>query len=68
MTGRWMRWAAVAAVVAAGGWALIHFGFGRPREWTTRSPAALAAFQAGLDAEMRLYNMEAVASFRFRVR
>ncbi len=32
--------------------------------WTTSSPAALAAFSAGLEARMRFYLLEAGASFR----
>ncbi|MBP7588597.1 MAG: tetratricopeptide repeat protein [Thermoanaerobaculia bacterium] len=36
----------------------------RATEWTTKSPAALAAFEAGLDARMRFYLLDAAADFR----
>lgn len=34
------------------------------RDWTTKSPEALQAFQAGLDARMRFYLADAATSFR----
>lgn len=34
------------------------------RAWTTSSPEALAAFEAGLDARMRFYLLEAATKFR----
>jgi tetratricopeptide (TPR) repeat protein len=34
------------------------------RDWTTKSPEALAAFRSGLDARMRFYLADAAASFR----
>ncbi len=36
----------------------------RAGEWTTKSPAALAAFEAGLEARMRFYLLDAAADFR----
>ena len=36
----------------------------RATEWTTKSPAALAAFEAGLDARMRFYLLDAALDFR----
>ena len=35
----------------------------RPPPWTTSSPAALAAFQKGLEAQRRLYHADAMAAF-----
>jgi tetratricopeptide (TPR) repeat protein len=50
---RWM-WAGLAAVVvAAAGVTLVAVPEGQ--EWTTDSPEALEAFQAGVDAGMKLY-------------
>jgi tetratricopeptide (TPR) repeat protein len=50
---RWMWGALVVAVVAAIGVTLVALPKGQ--EWTTDSPEALEAFQAGVDARMKLY-------------
>ncbi|MBP9146251.1 MAG: hypothetical protein KBI44_17370 [Thermoanaerobaculia bacterium] len=52
--------AAVAAAALSVPWLLEK----RSADWTTKSPAALAAFEAGLDARMRFYLLDAAASFR----
>lgn len=52
------------AVVAAAALAVPYLLKARAAEWTTKSPAALAAFEAGLDARMRFYLLEAAADFR----
>jgi tetratricopeptide (TPR) repeat protein len=50
---RWI-WLALAAVIVVGaGVTLVALPGGQ--EWTTDSPEALAAFEAGMDAEMKLY-------------
>jgi tetratricopeptide (TPR) repeat protein len=50
---RWM-WLALAAVVVVGvGVTLVALP--RAQEWTTSSPEAMAAFEAGMDASMKLY-------------
>ena len=53
--------AAVAVVaLAAAGILLAHRG---EREWTTGSPAALAALEAGLAEEQKLYLEDAIAHY-----
>ena len=52
--------AAVAAAALSVPWLLEK----RSADWTTKSPEALAAFEAGLDARMRFYLLDAAASFR----
>jgi len=56
----------VLAVAAVAGLALVlpFLLKARSGEWTTKSPAALAAFGAGLEARMRFYLPDAAASFR----
>ena len=54
----------VAAAVAAAALSLPWLLEKRAGEWTTKSPEALAAFEAGLDARMRFYLLDAAASFR----
>jgi Flp pilus assembly protein TadD len=49
----------LAAVTAAGAFLWPR---AEPR-WTTRSPEAFAAFQEGLEAEMRFYRRDALASY-----
>lgn len=61
-----MRWKAlilggVAVASLAGGWLLVAQ---RQPEWTTSSPAALAEFELGLDAQGKIYWAEAQAHFR----
>lgn len=53
-----------AGAVAVAAVALPWLLKARAVEWTTRSPAALAAFEAGLDARMRFYLLDAAADFR----
>jgi tetratricopeptide (TPR) repeat protein len=55
-----------AAVAALAGAALLAHYLMRQssRAWTTSSPAALAAFEAGLDARMRFYIADAADNFR----
>ncbi len=50
---RWMWAALVAVLVAAAGVTLVALP--RGQQWTTDSPEALAAFEAGMDARMKLY-------------
>lgn len=52
------------AVVATAALAVPYLLKARATEWTTKSPAALAAFEAGLDARMRFYLLEAASDFR----
>ena len=55
-------WLGVLAVtVAVAGLSLIALP--RSAEWTTSSDEALAEFEAGLDAEMKIYGMDAVRHF-----
>ncbi|MBD3872021.1 MAG: tetratricopeptide repeat protein [Acidobacteria bacterium] len=59
---RWM-WLTLAAVVVVGaGVTLVALPSGQ--EWTTDSPEALVEFQAAMDAEMKLYYVEAREHFR----
>jgi len=51
----------IAVVIAAGGISLIALP--KSPEWTTDSPEALAEFEHGLAAEMKLYGMDAVRHF-----
>ncbi len=54
----------VAAAVAAVALAVPYLLRRQAPAWTTSSPEALAAFEAGLDARMRFYIFDAAASFR----
>ena len=59
---RWM-WLTLAAVFVVGvGVTLVALP--RGPEWTTDSPEALAEFQAGIDAQMKLYYDDAEEYFR----
>jgi tetratricopeptide (TPR) repeat protein len=59
---RWI-WIGLATVVVVGlGVTLVAVPSGP--EWTTSSPEALAEFEAGMDAEMKLYKDEAGEHFR----
>ncbi|NOZ93958.1 MAG: tetratricopeptide repeat protein [Acidobacteria bacterium] len=59
-TSRWIAATIVVVAVAAAAVFLL-----RPRpQWTTSSPEALREFQAGMNAEMKLYNREALAHFK----
>ena len=59
---RWM-WLTLAAVFVVGvGVTLVALP--RGQEWTTESPEALAEFQAGIDAQMKLYYDDAEEYFR----
>jgi tetratricopeptide (TPR) repeat protein len=59
---RWM-WLTLAAVVVVGvGVTLVALP--RGPEWTTDSPEALAEFQAGIDAQMKLYYDDAEEYFQ----
>jgi tetratricopeptide (TPR) repeat protein len=59
---RWM-WLTLAAVVVVGvGVTLVALP--RGPEWTTSSPEALVEFQAGIDAQMKLYYDDAEEYFR----
>ncbi len=55
--------AALGAAAAATA-VLVHLARERRGEWTTDSPAALAAFEEGLAARMKLYGRDAQAAFR----
>ena len=43
--------------------AMLLMARGGPGEWTTSSPEALAAFEKGLEAQMKMYNAEASAYY-----
>jgi tetratricopeptide (TPR) repeat protein len=51
---RWI-WLAAAAVIVIGAGVTLVAVPNEPEEWTTSSPEALAAFEAGMDAQMKLY-------------
>ena len=59
---RWIWLAGAAVVVIALGATLVALPKGQ--EWTTDSPEALAAFEAGMDAQMRIYYDDAQRHFR----
>lgn len=54
----------VTAVVAAAAVAVPYLLRQQSRAWTTSSPAAQAAFEAGLNARMRFYLVDAADDFR----
>jgi Flp pilus assembly protein TadD len=56
-----MWWTLAAVVVAAAGVTLATLP--KEQEWTTVSPEALAEFQAGIDAQMKLYESDAARHF-----
>ncbi len=58
---RWMWWALIVVPLVAAGVTLVA----RPRaqEWTTFSPEALAEFEAGVDAQAKIYFAEAREHF-----
>jgi tetratricopeptide (TPR) repeat protein len=58
---RWMWLTLAAVVVAAAGVTLVALP--KEQEWTTVSPEALAAFAAGVDAQMKLYEDDAARHF-----
>lgn len=58
---RWMWLTLAAVVVAAAGVTLVALP--KELEWTTDSPEALVAFQAGVDAQMKLYEADAAGYF-----
>ena len=58
---RWLWFGLVAVVVIVTGVTLVALP--RGQEWTTSSPEALAEFEAGKRAEMKLYHMEAAQHF-----
>jgi len=58
-------WVAAAVLVAAAVGAVVVVSLVRSRhQWTTSSPQALAEFEKGIDANMKLYHREAVTHFR----
>ena len=57
-------WIAAVALVVAGGVIAAVVLLHRTPEWTTASPEALREFQEGMNAEMKLYNREAIAHFK----
>lgn len=61
MKGKPVWLGALALIVAIGGISLIALP--RGPEWTTSSEEALAEFEAGLDAEMKIYAADAVRHF-----
>jgi tetratricopeptide (TPR) repeat protein len=58
---RWMWLTLAAVVVAAAGVTLVALPTGD--EWTTVSPEALAEFQAGVDAQKKIYKDDAARHF-----
>jgi len=58
---RWMWLSLTAVLVAAAGVTLVALPKGP--EWTTVSPEALAEFQAGVDAQMKVYDDDAARHF-----
>jgi len=58
---RWIWLALVVAMVVAAGVTLIALPI--EQEWTTSSPEALAEFEAGTDAQMKLYSVDAARYF-----
>lgn len=59
---RWMWVALAAMVVVAGGVSLIAVP--KSPEWTSSSPEAVAEFQAGMDAAMKVYLQDAQRYYR----
>lgn len=59
---RWLWLAAAAVIVIAVGVTLVALP--RGQEWTSSSPEAVAEFQAGIDAQMKLYEDDARRHFR----
>jgi Flp pilus assembly protein TadD len=59
---RWMWVALAALVVVAGGVSLIAVPKGP--EWTSSSPEAVAEFQAGMDAAMKVYLQDSQRHYR----
>jgi tetratricopeptide (TPR) repeat protein len=59
---RWLWLAAAAVIVIAAGVTLVALP--RGQEWTSSSPEAVAEFQAGIDAQMKLYEDDARRHFR----
>lgn len=64
MRRRQLILALTAALVAAAALVVPYLLKARAGVWATKSPAALAAFESGLDARMRFYLLEAAANFR----
>ncbi len=64
MRRRTLIFALVAAALVVAALTVPQWVRERSRNWTTKSPEALAAFQAGLDARMRFYLVDAATSFR----
>ena len=58
---RWMWMTLAGVVVAAAGVTLVALP--KELEWTTDSPEALAMFQAGVDAQMKVYEADAARLF-----
>jgi len=56
-------WLVLAAVVVIGAGVTLVAVPSEPEEWTTSSPEALAAFEAGMDAQMKLYWSDAQNHF-----
>ncbi len=59
---RWMWLTLAAVVVVAAGATLVALPKGP--DWTSDSPEAVAAFQAGMDAEMKIYYEDAWRNFQ----
>jgi Flp pilus assembly protein TadD len=59
---RWI-WLALAAVIVIGAGVTLVAVPNEPEEWTTSSPEALAAFEAGMAAQMKLYWEDAQEHF-----
>lgn len=64
MSVRWIRTLILVAAAGAVLWALASYALRGDREWTARTPAALAAFEEGLEARLRLYEADAATAFR----
>ncbi len=58
---RWMWMTLAGVVVAAAGVTLVALP--KEQEWTTDFPEALAEFQAGVDAQMKVYEADAARHF-----
>jgi Flp pilus assembly protein TadD len=59
---RWM-WMSLAAVVVAAA-ALTLIALPKAPDWTSTSPEAVAAFQAGMDAQMKVYYEDSKRNFQ----
>ena len=59
---RWMWLALAAVVVIAAGVSLVALPKGQ--EWTSTSPEAVAEFQTGMDAAMKIYYDDAQEHYR----